>query len=258
MTLTASEIASLQASLDWWESAEYWCIGLVALGAIGESLAEFTDWLTKGQDNRKKRLEKCSAVLLIVALILEGVCTERSNKFSGILIGSLNDTAREFESQISQAKLEAETEHLDRVKLEKSLDWRRVSQKQAQEIRKSLSSLNPNIRVEVHADMRDPETAQYALDLLEVFRKPGDSGGVGNTMSPPSRFGLWVDTVDPSEAVARSLTSILKANGIEVTGIHVHDVDSVRTEDDRKEMPLQIILYVGFRPIVKVEAAGTN
>src|ERR1019366_3512433 len=134
MNLTASEVSAIQSTIDCWERAEYWCIGLVALGVFGKEIGEFTEWFGK----HKRRLEKCSAILLVAALILEGVCTERANKFSGLLIGSLNETARGFESQIADANLQAENERLARVKLEKSLNWRRVSAKQKESIKRAL------------------------------------------------------------------------------------------------------------------------
>jgi hypothetical protein len=246
MPLSALEVSNIQSSIAFWERAEYWCIALVALGVIGEEIAELTGWFGK----HKKLFDKYSAIVLVMALVFEGICTERANKFSGILISSLNETARGFESQIADANLKTETEHLARIKLEKSLDWRRVSRKQKESIRKSLASIDPAIIVSIHADMRDPETAQFAIDLLEVFRKLGDvSGrGVGNVMSPPSRFGLWIDTFDPSESAARTVKSILTRNGIDVVGIRTGDITGFDSEKEKREVYPQLILYVGFRP----------
>jgi hypothetical protein len=151
-----------------------------------------------------------------------------------MLRGSLNETA--------------EREHLARVKLEERLNWRRVSPNQGESIKKSLASIDPAISVSIRTDMRDPESAQFALDLLEVFKKPEEATGVGNVMSPPSRFGLWIDTLDPSESAARSLQSILTSNGIDVADIRVTDVATTHSEEDRRAMYPRLILFVGFRP----------
>src|SRR5258707_14270602 len=93
MTLTAAEVSSLTNTLGRWELAEYFFAGLVTIGCLGEFIAEFTDWFTRGKDDRKKRLEKFSTLLLVGALAFELLCLVKTNQLSGRIIGSLNELA---------------------------------------------------------------------------------------------------------------------------------------------------------------------
>jgi hypothetical protein len=94
MTLTAFEVSSLADALTKWEYAEYFFASLVTLACLGEFIAEFTNWFTRGVEHRKKRLEKVSTLLLVGALALELVCLVQTNWLSGKLIGSLSEQAR--------------------------------------------------------------------------------------------------------------------------------------------------------------------
>jgi hypothetical protein len=78
MTLLTSDVPSIAKSLSYWEIAEYVSASLVAVGCIGEALAEFTNAFTGGVEARKERLRKCSTFLLIAALALEVVLTSPS------------------------------------------------------------------------------------------------------------------------------------------------------------------------------------
>jgi hypothetical protein len=103
MTLTPSEVASLTTALSRWELAEYICAAFVTIGCIGEYVAEFTNWLTNGEKNRKERLAKRSTLLLIAALSLELICLVRTNTLSGTVIGSLEEKAGEAATKAQQA-----------------------------------------------------------------------------------------------------------------------------------------------------------
>jgi hypothetical protein len=64
LTLTPSEVSTLQSSLDHWEVGEYVCTGFVILGVFGEYVAEFTQWLGGGEEKSNKILEKYSTLVL--------------------------------------------------------------------------------------------------------------------------------------------------------------------------------------------------
>lgn len=108
MTLTPADVASLTSALSYWETAEYVFGGLVAVGCLGEYVAEFTNWFTGGIKERKDRLSKRSTLLLIASLALELICLVRTNQISGMVIGSLNDKAEEASKKSAQAVIDAD------------------------------------------------------------------------------------------------------------------------------------------------------
>src|SRR5712692_8329255 len=103
MTLTTSDVASLSKSISRWEVGEYICAGLVTVACAGEYVADFKDWFTGGITERKDKLAKRSTLLLIIALSLELICLVRTNIISGMLIGSLRDTAEEADTKARTA-----------------------------------------------------------------------------------------------------------------------------------------------------------
>lgn len=107
MSLTASEVASLSATLLYWEIAEYSFGGLVALACFGEYAADFTNWFTSGDESKKRRLAKKSTLLLIASLALELICLVRTNQLSSRLFGSLADKASEAYSKSEAAERKA-------------------------------------------------------------------------------------------------------------------------------------------------------
>jgi hypothetical protein len=109
MTFTSSDISSLATALSRWELAEYCSAALVAVGCVGEYVANFTNWLTGGVREHKERLEKRSTLLLISALSLELICLVRTNALSGALIGSLNEEAGEADNKAKVALTHAGT-----------------------------------------------------------------------------------------------------------------------------------------------------
>lgn len=109
MTLTASEVASLSSSLSRWEFAEYVFAGLVTLACAGEYVANFTDWLTCGIDEKKKRLEKRSTLLLVASLVFELICLVKTNQISGTLIGSLAERAEQANEKSDRAIINSDS-----------------------------------------------------------------------------------------------------------------------------------------------------
>ena len=100
MSLTASEIASLSTRRTYWEYAEYISSALVALGCLGEYVADFTIWFTR---SRRKAIGRVSTLLLIAALAGELVCLMRTNSLSAELLGSLDDKAQDAFDKASRA-----------------------------------------------------------------------------------------------------------------------------------------------------------
>lgn len=109
MILAVSDVASLADALTKWEYAEYLFATLVTIACLGEFVAEFTNWFTRGVEHRKKRLGKGSTLVLIGALALELICLVKTNRLSSDLIGSLSEQSQ------------AATAALDRIKSPRSL-----------------------------------------------------------------------------------------------------------------------------------------
>lgn len=103
MMLTSSDVSSMSASLSRWELAEYISTGLVTIACIGEYIADFTDWFTGGNKERKERLTKTSTLLLIAALSAELLCVVRTNQLSGGVIDSLGNKATEADGKAQKA-----------------------------------------------------------------------------------------------------------------------------------------------------------
>lgn len=108
MALTPSDVASLTNAVASWERAEYLSCTLVVIACFGEFAAEFTNWFTGGDEDRKKALAKHSTLLLIVSLAFELICLVKTNQLSGLLIGSLNDIAEEASKKSAQAVIDAD------------------------------------------------------------------------------------------------------------------------------------------------------
>jgi hypothetical protein len=153
MILTASDVASLARSLSRWEWAEYIFCGLVTVGCLGEYVAEFTDWLTKGKEERKEPLVKGFTILLILALSAELVCLVKTNTLSGMLIGSLAEQAEKAAGDAALA--------IDRSKQAVTLS------EEAKQTTKSLADKVASIGKEADAVTRRLETASRQLGTLE-------------------------------------------------------------------------------------------
>lgn len=103
MTFTTPDVLSLSKKLWWWELGEYVSCGLVALGCAGEYIAEFTNWLTGGNEERQHHFRKSSTLLLVSALALELLCLVQTNIISGKLIGSLDQEAGDADTKAKVA-----------------------------------------------------------------------------------------------------------------------------------------------------------
>jgi hypothetical protein len=81
MTLSSAEILSLDSAASFWEAVEYCAMGAVLLGAIGETVAEFTP--VRRCKRWKRPIEILSGLLLIVGLAVEFPATMRTNSITG-------------------------------------------------------------------------------------------------------------------------------------------------------------------------------
>jgi hypothetical protein len=145
---------------------------------------------------------------------------------------------------------------LARVKLEASMEWRKLSKEQ--EI-KLCSELGPQLakKYHVNAIFGDMEAESYAVSIGDALDRCEMSGGITPSTNPPHwgfsgrwkpherpLWGVWV-TYSPipttghfGKAEAIVLRDKLRASGIKVSGI---------TDDPEGVLPLGII-FVGPRP----------
>jgi hypothetical protein len=107
MILTASDIESLSRSLSRWEWGEYISEAFVIIACAGELIADLEiSWLT---EERKKRLQRRSTILLVAALSVSLICLFRTNELSGSVIGSLGDKAEEADRKAREANTDSST-----------------------------------------------------------------------------------------------------------------------------------------------------
>jgi hypothetical protein len=94
-----------------WEWGEYIAEAFVIIACAGEFIADLEmRWLT---EQRKKRLQRRSTILLVAALSASLFCLIRTNELSGNVIGSLGTLAARADSKARQAQTEAETAQSD-------------------------------------------------------------------------------------------------------------------------------------------------
>ncbi len=87
----AVDIAALESSLSAWDLAGYLATAAVAVGCIGESIVEFTQFIRS--DRAKSAIGRASALILIVGLAAELLTQVSVNAISGQMIAALNARA---------------------------------------------------------------------------------------------------------------------------------------------------------------------
>jgi hypothetical protein len=210
--LTSSDVSSLSSSLSRWEIAEYVCAGFVALACAGEYIADFTTWLTGGQDERRKRLAKTSTLVLITSLALELVCLVKTNSLSGLLIGSLSERAEQADQKArtaitdSSAALSQAMDAQARAgAAQNSLGEAQSEASKAQTVATNALSLSRGARQEADSFERDivsakKQAADAESHLAEVLKRAAvTSAELDRIKSPRSLTDVsgLVDTLKP-------------------------------------------------------------
>jgi hypothetical protein len=93
MCAISADIATAMSTASFWESVEYWSLGAVTLGVMGEYSADFTR--LKKSEYWKHRVEKWSTLLVIVALAVELLATVKTNSINNLTIADLGKKAQE-------------------------------------------------------------------------------------------------------------------------------------------------------------------
>ena len=120
MILTALDVLPLPVLLHRWEWTEYIAEIFVVLGCAGELLADVGErWLGK---NGSRHLERCSTIILILALMLSLKALVRTNELSGFVIGSLGDKADEADAKAQAALGDAGTASIEAAAAKSTAD----------------------------------------------------------------------------------------------------------------------------------------
>jgi hypothetical protein len=96
----STEVASLLSTLGWWEVAEYAACAVVFIGVLGETIAS----RFKDENRNKKRLERLSAIVLLVGLAGELVGLISASKLTGKIIATLKENAIVAEQNAGNAQ----------------------------------------------------------------------------------------------------------------------------------------------------------
>lgn len=171
----ALDVSTLISSLSFWEDAGYVAIGIVALGCLGESACDFTDWF--GEDVRK-RVGRASALILIFGLAVEGVAQVNANGTTAQIVAVLNDEA-------AKATAAAKIAENNLAVLRERQTQRHLKPEEHQALVSALT-LFAGQKATVSCPVSDEESCTYAEDFLSVLEdahwdlgdKPGVNRGV--------------------------------------------------------------------------------
>jgi hypothetical protein len=95
--------SSIISAFDVWESIEYVSAAIVIVGASGEALGEFTNFLgARESRDRKDLILKISTIILLVGLAIELAATMRVNFLAGLLINP-RDLSQSQQLEISSS-----------------------------------------------------------------------------------------------------------------------------------------------------------
>lgn len=205
MTLLTSDVLSIAKSLSYWEIAEYVSASLVAVGCIGEALAEFTNAFTGGVEARKERLRKCSTFLLIAALALEVVCLVQTNRLSGKLIGSLGEEAGEADSKAKTALVDSSSALAQSEAAEQSSSVARAESGKAVTSASSSLVLARDARREADSFERDivsakTQAANAESHLAEALHQSADATAELKRIKSPRALNNIPELVSTLEA----------------------------------------------------------
>lgn len=186
------------------------------------------------------------------ALITGKILNERQEKE----IAQLKKDAGEANQKAGQLEKAAEDERLARVKIEASVAWRRLTDKQKTDIGTSLKRFS-NQGVSFWSNAGDVEAELFAADIAEAITRAGTlrvyapaqvvklmEGGAANLGKPIKRIDTGVVVVftddPPSHELADAISTLLRASGF--------DAVSRKNEPPAQPIAPQVWVNVESRP----------
>ena len=218
MILPASEVASLKSALGCWELVGYISTGVVFLGCVGEFIAEFTSF--SREEDRKHKLSRLSLIVLIAGIAGELLGGVRVSQISGELIANV-------EQEAGRAIKAAEDERMARLQIEKSMQWRELSEAAKKALCKILPPQSATDETVVLTVWNDPEPASYAEEFADTigscrpFPVPiGTNPHQGPKLALPPwtfplKFGVNLEFPAKDARIAASLLAALQADGVD-------------------------------------------
>jgi hypothetical protein len=280
MFAAVPDIAAIDHSLSVWEVVEYAAEAFVILGCVGEFIADFTRVKTEAWRHHLGRL---SLLILIAALGVELVALVRSNTLAGREIALLNGVAaeagnraatanarvKEAEAEIASAEARiaeanraaaeanatAETERLERLRLEARLAPRTLSPAQQASLSRSLAPLNGR-SVDVLIYGSTPEIDGFAFQIGQAAYAAGIHihvwhviSGAGIGIVVQTRFGSDHTTDDDARLITSALHDLgtdckyqPQRFGEELPGA----LNGATTWDPQKISPIRLL--IGAKP----------
>lgn len=180
-------VSSIFGSLSLWTYASWLATFVVFIGVFGEVVAEFTDWIKS--EHRKKRLNRFSAFVLVVGLVLELLTLVMTSILADSEIAALNN---------------------DTVRLQEKLAFRHLTPEQAATLTTKLVPLAKH-EIQVFAQSRDFEASAFASQLKWVFKAAGINTKLGlGVQFAVAYSGVLVESTNDPES-QRLASNILVA-----------------------------------------------
>jgi hypothetical protein len=200
---------------------------LITVGIVGELWAGIEITSINGR-LRSKNAELRSKGDHLVSLIKEA--TSQANSQAG----EAKKHAGQLEIEAAQLKRKAESETTARIKLQSSVGWRHLTERQQEDVAADLRARFRGSVVSVRYLNGDIEGSRFAADIADAMRKagclvwpPADTGlimrGSGNFRDPitrdPTGVSVQPTTDTTSDFLADAIVKELASRGFDATKV---------------------------------------
>lgn len=200
----ALDISALELSLNGWALAGYVATGVVALGCLGESIVEFTNWIKSG--SCAKKIGAGSAILLIIGLAAEILTQVKLNTMNGQIIAILDDEAAQAKDRFAKDEIA-----LSQVRTKRTINDRKYATLVA------CFRDSPKIPIYLRPGFLDPDAKDLSDRIQSALNDanfpapppwPKESGAL--TWNTPGTFLLLQDLQNPPIGAASLQKCLMK------------------------------------------------